>query len=188
MHPILMIPVALAGFFFGKKLGAKHATATTSGGDAPVPGVSLAAWADFVAKMEVAPKSHVSVRGRLGAFQMDARRLADVGAMTRAWKGRRGAEAGVWVGQWCDGLSEASFLGSMPAQYAVLVRSMRTAAPKVAGFVGRDVDGRKATLSGLLGVCHVAGERGVAGFIEEPEVRRQFSGTMGMFARTNGIF
>lgn len=194
MHPLLMLPAAILGFLFGRKLGERHATSTT--GASPIAGVSLPQWEAFVAKMEVAGRDHVSPRGRMGMFQMDARRLADVGVMTKAWK-QGSAEAqkhggsetvGIWVGQWAPQLSKEAFLNSVPLQYAAFVRSMREAAPKVTRHVGKDVDGAKATLSGLLGVCHVAGERGVVGFIEDPISRKKFPGTTIAFGRTNQIF
>ena len=108
--------------------------------------------------------------------------------MTKAWKGKRGEEVGAWLGQWCQGLTEEKFLGNLPVQYAVFVRSMRAAAPKVSPLVGKVVDGKIATLSGLLGVSHVAGERGVEGFVTDPQVRTRFPSTVAVWTRTNGIF
>lgn len=185
MHPLVALPVALLGFLIGR-VTTKNARTAASG--SPLDDVTLGAWEKFVGEMAVAQKGHVGRRGKLGAFQMDARRLADVGAMTRAWKGRRGTEEGVWMGDWLEGLTEASFLGSMPLQYAVFTRSVRAMAPKVSGFCGRKVDGRVASLSGLLGVGHVAGERGVGSFVVDESTRERFPATREVFARVNGIF
>lgn len=187
MHPFLAIPVALVGFLLGK-VTTKTSEKDAGGGRAPITGVPLGAWEEFVAQMAVAPKGHVSERGRMGTFQMDARKLADTGAMTRAWKGRRGTRDGIWVGEWSAGLTEKAFLESMPLQYAVFVRSMRTAAPKVSGLVGTEVDGKVASLSGLLGVSHAAGERGVGSFVSDPRIRARFPATATVFGRTNEIF
>lgn len=187
-----MLPIAigsaLLGFVVGRISKADRARAAATAGRSPISGIDIAGWEELVAKMAVADKRHVGKKGKLGAFQMDARRLADVGAMTKAWKGQRGTEQGAWVGQWRQGLTEAAFLGSMPLQYAVFVRSMRAAAPKVSPLVGIAVDGKVATLSGLLGVSHVAGERGVEGFVRDPVVRTRFPSTAEVFSRTNGIF
>ena len=186
MLPIV-IGSALLGFVAGrisKQDRARAAAATSS----PIAGIDISGWENFVAKMAVADKGHVGKKGKLGTFQMDARRLADVGAMTKAWKGQRGPEQGAWIGQWRQGLTEPGFLGSMPLQYAVFVRSMRAAAPKVSPLVGIAVDGKVATLSGLLGVSHVAGERSVEGFLRDPTVRSRFPSTVEVFSRTNGIF
>jgi hypothetical protein len=186
MHPLITIPIALLGFLFGR-LSTKNAKPNANSGS-PLDDVTLGAWEKFVGAMAVAPRNHVGRRGKLGTFQMDARRLADVGAMTRAWKERRGGEEGVWVGDWLEGLTEVSFLGSMPLQYAVFTRSCRAAAPKVSGFCGREVDGRVASLSGLLGVCHVAGERGVGSFVVDESTRERFPATREVFTKVNGIF
>lgn len=184
MHPLFAIPAAILGYFLGRKSADKKATSKTAGAGAPLDDVTLGAWEKFVAEMAKVPKETVGRKGKLGAFQVDARRLADVGAMTRAWKKPDGS----WTGAWAGKLTEEKFLGSMPAQYAVFVRSMRAAAPKVGAFVGCDVDGKKATLSGLLGVAHMAGDRGVASFVKDADVRSRFPATSDVFSRTNGIF
>lgn len=182
LHPLLIIPAALVGFLAGRVTG-KHKASR-----APLPGVPFAAWESFIAVMSVAPKSHVSKRYKLGTFQMDARKLKDVGVMKTAVKGVYGDEAGVWMGAWTPPLTESAFLGSIPLQYAAFVRSMRAAAPKVSGLVGAVADGVKCSLSGLLGVSHVAGEAGVESWVRDPEVRRRFKATTDTFKRTNAIF
>lgn len=186
MNPLLLAPAALLGFLIGtfrsqgKKPPAK----------APLVGVKLGAWEKFVGVMAASPRDAVSARYRLGAFGMDARRLADVGAMTKAYKGSYGTEVGVWLGNWAPSLTESAFLGSMPLQYAAFVRSVRrsTAAPEVSGFVGEVVDGVPCSLSGLLGVSHVAGVAGVASWVKDPVVRRKFAATTEVFKKTNGLF
>ena len=99
-----------------------------------------------------------------------------------------GGEAGVWIGEWKRPLTTEKFLGSMPAQYVAFKRSMSRMAPRVSGFVGADVDGEKCSLSGLLGVGHLAGEAGVESWVKNPDVRSRFKSTTANFARTNGIF
>jgi len=195
-----MLPVAigsaLLGFIVGRISKADRARAAASEAKSPITGVDASGWEDFVSKMVVADKGHVGRKGKLGAFQMDARRLADVGAMTKAWKGKRLAvvdgksiaEDGAWVGEWASGLTEEKFLGSMPLQYATFVRSMRSAASKASGLVGATVGSKVATLSGLLGVAHVAGDVGVVSFVRDPKIRTRFPSTAGLFERTNEIF
>lgn len=182
MNPLFIIPAAFGGFIVGRFMrGWKRS-------HSPVPGVPFRAWERFVTVMVVAPKTHISPRGKLGTFQMDARRLKDVGVVKNAKKGMHGEEVGVWVGEWVAPLTKDAFLGSMPLQYAAFVRSMKAAAPKVSGFVGVDVDGATCSLSGLLGVAHAAGEAGVESWVENSEVRRRFAGTTDVFRRTNQIF
>jgi hypothetical protein len=182
----LVIGSALLGFAFGRLTNARKKKEVSA--SSPISGIAAEPWAAFVSSMAVADKHHVGRKGKLGAFQMDARRLADVGAMTRAWKGQRGPEVGAWMGEWVSGLTEEIFLGNLPVQYAVFSRSMRAAAPKVSPLVGKVVDGKVASLSGLLGVSHVAGERGVEGFVRDAAVRARFPSTATVFSRTNGIF
>jgi len=99
-----------------------------------------------------------------------------------------GGETGVWTGDWTPPLSLEKFLDSTPAQYEVFSRSMRRMAPKVGAFVGSDIDGKKATLSGLLGVGHLAGEAGIEGWVKDPAIRQKFKNTTASFVRTNGVF
>ncbi len=179
MHPFLLIPTVAFGFLAGrastpKKLG-------------PL-GHPLIAWQRFVTIMAVAPKSTISDKGKLGAFQMDARRLRDVGAMKSAVKGHRDGKTGIWVGEWEAPLTEKEFLGNLPLQYATFCRSMRDAAPKVSGYVGCEIDGKKATLSGLLGVSHAAGTGGVESWVKDKNIRQRFKGTTKTFHDVNGIF
>ena len=181
MHPLAYPLVALFGFFLGKKAGSKKATSKSRG---LLDDVTIGAWERFVAEMAKHTRGEVGRKGKMGTFQIDARRLADVGAMTKAWKKPDGS----WTGSWSPGLTESAFLGSMPLQYAVFVRSMRAAAPKVSPLVGSKIDGNVASLSGLLGVSHVAGERGVASFVSDADVRAKFPATSEVFSRTNGIF
>jgi hypothetical protein len=206
MHPLLSLPIALVGFFLGKKAAGPRGDASAGVAEKEPAHPELAAkavrvktardlsqvdtagWEEFVSVMESAPRDKISSRYKLGAFQMDARKLADVGAMTEARKVSYGPEMGVWMGKWAPGLSERAFLGSMPLQYAAFVRSVRATAPKVSQHVGKVVEGKTATLSGLLGVAHVAGIAGVASWVSEPAVRKRFASTTSMFHRTNGIF
>jgi len=194
VHPIFLIPAVLLGILTGKAL-ARNTVRGDVGDDTTLEptsvdlkGVTFGAWEKFVGLMATAPKGTVTPRGKLGAFSMDARRLKDVGFMVSAGKGRRGDEAGVWLGKWTPPLTEAAFLGSMPLQYAAFVRSMRSAAPKVSRLVGSRVDEGTCSLSGLLGVSHVAGDTGVESWVKSPEIRRRFSSTTQAFQRTNGIF
>ena len=181
MHPLLAVPFALIGYLVGRKAAEKKVTSKSG---APLDDVTLGAWEKFVAEMAKHARGEVGRKGKMGAFHIAARRLADVGAMSEAWKKSDGS----WTGSWSPGLTESAFLGSMPLQYAVFVRSMRAAAPKVSPLVGSKIDGNVASLSGLLGVSHVAGERGVASFVSDADVRARFPATSEVFGRTNGIF
>jgi hypothetical protein len=109
--------------------------------------------------------------------------------MTEARKGVVDGVPGVWMGTWVEPLTETKFLGSMPLQYAAFVKSMKDMAPKVSGLVGRTVEGGKqCSLSGLLGVSHMAGAAAVESWASDSRIRAEFPRTTEMFEKTNGIF
>jgi hypothetical protein len=124
----------------------------------------------------------------MGAFGMDARRLADVGLCSEPRKATVGGELGVWTAAWQRPLTKPGYLKSLPLQYEAFKRSMVLMAPRVAGFVGTNVDGKKCTLSGLLGVGHLAGQSGVESWVKDASVRKKFKQTTETFNLTNGIF
>ena len=190
INPLALIPIGIFAFLGGSLLGRSRRGLSMIAPKkrSPIDGVPLLRWERFVTVMAIAPKQNVTPRRRLGMFGMDARRLGDVGFMVSPRKATVGGEAGVWTGEWKPPLTAEKFLGSMPAQYIAFKRSMSKLAPKVSGFVGSDVDGIKCSLSGLLGVGHLAGESGVESWVKDPSVRRRFKGTTNNFARTNGIF
>jgi hypothetical protein len=187
INPVALIPVGVFSFFGGLLLS-KKSSPTLPAHPGILPGVPLASWSRFITIMAIAPKKTITPRGRMGAFGIDARRLTDVGFMEKPRKITVGSETGVWAGEWKKPLTTENFLASTPAQYEAFKRSMKLLAPKVGAFVGADIDGEKASLSGLLGVGHLAGEAGVASWVRDPEVRKKFKNTTNNFRRTNNIF
>jgi len=191
ISPLTLIPVGIFAFLGGAAFGRSRKGLSMIGpkkGGSPIDGVPLLKWERFVTVMAVAPRRRVTPRYRIGTFGMDARRLADVGFMVAPRKATVGGETGVWIGEWKRPLTTDKFLGSMPAQYVAFKRSMIRMIPKVAGFVGADVEGTKCSLSGLLGVGHLAGEAGVESWVKSPDIRKRFKSTTSNFAKTNGIF
>ena len=102
MHPIFLFPAAVFSFLGGAVLGKSRRGMSMLPPERPSPlrGVPAIAWEKFVTVMVVAPRTHVTPRGRMGMFGLDARRLSDVGFMQRPRKVAVGAEAGVWAGEW----------------------------------------------------------------------------------------
>jgi|SRR5271157_1279092 len=190
IHPVTLIPVGIFAFLGGAWLGRsrKGMSMLPASKAGPLGAIPLASWGRFVSVMAIAPRNQVTPRYRLGTFGMDTRRLADVGFMVEPHKATVGGETGVWVGKWKPPLTTDKFLGSMPAQYEAFKRSTIKMIPVVSGFVGREVDGVRCTLSGLLGAAHLAGEMGIKGWAEDPAVRARFKATTANFAKTNGIF
>jgi len=184
MSPILLLPAAILGFLGGAAFAGPSRKGLSMRKPSPLgPGVPLAAWERYVAVMVMAPKNTASPKRKYGSFAMGARRLADVGLM----EGIRRTGDG-WVGAWVAPLTEDKFLGSMPLQYAAFSKSMKAMAPKVSEIVGVEVDGVRCSLSGLLGVAHMAGVEGCLGWVKDPQARRKFAETTKVFQRSNGLF
>jgi len=190
MSPIFLLPVGLFGFLGGAAFctSRKGLSMLPPEHPSPLPGVPHLAWEKFVAVMVVSPKNAATPRGRLGMFGMDARRLSDVGFMSRPRKTSVGDETGVWTGEWRTPLTREKFLASSPAQYEAFARSMRRMVPKVSRMVGLPVSGSPCTLSGLLAAGHLAGEDGIASWVADPAVREKFKATTANFNRANGLF
>jgi hypothetical protein len=185
----LLLPVGIFGFLGGAALGASRKNLSMlPPRRRALGGVPTVAWERFVTIMAIAPREHVSPRRRFGMFGMDARRLADVGFMTTPHKSTIGGESGVWSGEWVAPLTEQKFLASTPAQYEALTRSMRRLVPAAQPHVGKSIDGKRATLSGLLAAGHLAGEAGLGSWVADPAVRKKFGATTAKFDKANGIF
>jgi len=187
--PVILLPVGIFAFLAGAAFGrSRKGLSMLPKTESPLPGVPVLSWERFVTIMAVASPERVTPRRRMGMFGMDARRLSDVGFMDKPRKASVGGEQGVWVAEWTAPLTTEKFLASTPAQYEAFRRSARKMAPRVQKLVGTVVEGRECTLSGLLGVGHLAGEEGVAGWASDPAVRKRFRATTQAFHRTNGIF
>ena len=187
MLPLIAIPVGITALLTGAAL-ATGRRGLSMLPRSPIRGVLIVRWTRFVRTMARNPRSYDGPRGRMGAFGMDARRLADVGLASCPKKTAVGGEVGVWTATWKKPLSKPGFLKSLPVQYVAFRRSMQLMAPKVAGFVGSEVDGKRCTLSGLLGVGHMAGQSGVESWVKDASVRKKFKQTTETFNLTNGIF
>jgi hypothetical protein len=190
MLPALLLPVGIFGFLSGAALSTsrKNLSMLPPQKTNPFVGVPTAAWSRFVTIMAVSPRGNVTPRRRLGMFGLDARRLSDVGFMASPRKVSIGAEGGVWSGEWVAPLTEKKFLDSTPAQYEAFGRSMRLLVPRAAPHVGKMIDGKKATLSGLLAAGHLAGTAGLESWAKDVAVRQKFGATTKNFERANGIF
>lgn len=187
MTPVVLLPVAVFAFLGGASLGRSRRGLSMLPPSKTNPlGVSCVAWRTFVVAMAASPRDRRE-RGKLGMFGMDARRLSDVGFM-EAPKKMQVAGASSWTGTWRAPLDEGKFLASAPAQYEAFSRSVARMAPAAAPHVGAVVDGKKASLSGLLAVGHLAGEGGIESWVLDPAVRKRFAQTTANFDKANGIF
>jgi hypothetical protein len=183
----IAIPLGIIAFLSGIGVAARGGSRGTAQ-DSPVKGVVFVRWLRFTRIMAKSPLSHDAPNGRMGAFGLHPRRLADVGLVQAPHKVTVGDDVGVWTAAWRPPLSKELFLKSPPIQYEAFKRSVVDMVPKVSGLVGTDVGGVKCTLSGLLGVGHQAGVAGVDGWVKDSKVREKFGKTTATFHLTNGIF
>jgi hypothetical protein len=185
--PLVVIPIGITALLTGAALATSRRGLSMLP-QGPIKGIVLVRWTRFVRAMARHPRSFDGPRGRMGAFGMDARRLADVGLCEAPKKTIVGGEVGVWTATWKKPLSKENYLKSLPVQYAGFKRSIQLMTPRVSGFVGKVVDGKSCTLSGLLGVGHLAGQSGVESWVKDASVRKKFKSTTETFNLTNGIF
>lgn len=156
---------------------------------APLPSIEVAEWKRF-AKAFVNPANAVTETFRYGLFQLSVKRMCDLGLMTNPQPISTKSGRLVWSAQWVEPLSLRSFLADPARQYQAFCDSMRdyANAETVVQSIGREVDGRRATLSGLLAVAHRAGTQGLESWIESPAERLEFSHTTALFENVNGLF
>jgi hypothetical protein len=190
MNVLYLVPAGILGFLGGAAFAGPSRKGLSMKKPSPLgPGIPLASWERFVAVMVVTPKGQpiakrqVSPKRKYGMFSMGPRRLQDIGLMSGVVRGHDG-----WTGQWKAPLTEDAFLGNLPLQYAAFSNSMKAMAPLVSGSVGVEVDGVRCSLSGLLGVAHMAGVEGCLGWTQSPQARRKFGETTAVFQHCNGIF
>lgn len=185
--PLVFLPPLTIGILVGAAL-ATDRRGLSMLPKSPLRGVLLVRWLRFTRTMAIHPRAYESPRGHLGAWGMEARRLADAGLVASPRKATVGSETGVWTGDWRAPLTKEKFLRSVPLQYAAFTRGAVGLAPAATPLVGSVVDGKKCTLSGLLGVGHLAGAGGIESWVRDPVVRSRHPKTTQMFNLANGIF
>ena len=195
-------PILIGGFAFLILLAlfgtdAKAAPATSSPGattktptgekvlKSPLAGVSDSQWTAFVRAMASAPFSFESPKNFFGAFLFGIRRLADLGFVKNPRK-----NGNLWVADWVK--PKEVFLSSPSVQYEALGKSTKAYAAIISrtysGKIGTMVDGKKVTLSGLLGAAHAAGSQGLGTWLSAPTRRAKYPHVTALFEKTTGIF
>ncbi len=141
----------------------------------PLGDVGDEAWTTYARRSRVARPSAVTPDGRHGCYGLTARELAAAGWMLDAHKDKVNGRL-CWCGTWAPGHDEGGFLADTVDQYEALAALSKLHARVIAerhrDLVGQEIEGKPATLSGLLGVCRRADAR-VEGEGDEPEVVRQ---------------
>ena len=164
----------------------------------PWKDVTPAAWTHFSRVMATgASPAAVSPKGFFGLFQIGVRRLVDLGIMANpkscqvpvARNGRTGVVR-CWTGDWI--IPKAQFLSDPAMQYDLFARSLdlyrNIIAEKYKQVLGLNIENKKATLSGLLAVAHMAGSEGMYKWLTEGASRKKFSWVTESFNKANGIF
>lgn len=152
----------------------------------PLDGVNDEAWTEFAVALRTAAPWAVSASNGLGAWEMKARRLADLGLVDPKSLSCKRSPAGrmAWVGKFVAPLTQKKFLDNAKLQYETFVRSMQDYVSKIdSGEIGCEDD--TMTLSGALAVLHRCGPRGLERWQNES---KRFSDTLALFERANEVF
>jgi len=157
----------------------------------PLPGVNDAHWTAFTNLFRGKDIAEISPAFHLGLFNIGFLRLRDLGladdVKQQEYNGRR-----VWQGKLKPPLTVKAFLANPAVQYQVFARDMRDRADFIRtnymDYVGKDIEGQKATLSGLLAAVKLAGTKGFDSWVKRATERKKFENTTKGYLAANGIF
>lgn len=160
---------------------------TTEQAEPAIPVAASDTWARFERALTCAPPGARSPSGRLGMLAIHLRRLQELG-----YVGRIAGTSAALTADWTPPLREVEFLADPSVQRRVLAESTAAFVEAIARrhpfAIGQMIDGRPASLSGLLAVAHRLGIAGLTQWLcSENERRRQRIATAS-FGRANGIF
>jgi len=99
----------------------------------------------------------------------------------------------VWTADLAPPPTLEAFLASSKLQYEAFVKSVLDylpvlTSPRFAVFVGRVIDGKRITLSGLIAVAHAAGIDGLKSWLANPADREKYPNTTAAFIKSTEIF
>jgi len=186
----------LAAALAVKARSMQKASAPAAFYQSPFTNVPHDAWNAWVQALRGPNPRAVSPLNHLGLFAMGMRRLVDLGLATnpRQELATGGGGRKVWVADWIPALQPGpdKFLSDADLQYRVFVKSVnddfKAIKEKMPTAVGVDVDGAKATPSGLLAVTKQAGVEGLKKWLADPKARQQYATTTAQFKKLNGVF
>ncbi len=160
----------------------------------PIPEATDEQWTGFVKLMQTGATDALTPAGQLGLFGTRMKRLADLGIATEVRRTPAtggAAEQPGWTATLKPPLSFDRLRADPLLQYRVFVASMKRYRDDILGLhreaIGKEIEGRKATLSGLLAVAHHAGP-GLASWLTNDKDRRRFAKTTAAYVRTTGVF
>ena len=138
------------------------------------------AWNKFVKALKLGKVGTKTPKNYLGLFNLGYRRLEDLGYVTDVSKD----DKGVWSGTWRPPLSEEEFLSNAKLQYDAFVKHIIRNARVIARRHKNDITDKR-TLSGLLGVAHRRGLKGMAEWLKDPS---KYPKATTIYERTNQLF
>lgn len=130
----------------------------------------------------------VSEQGRIGLFGVGARRLAELGYMSKVQKIPWGESKEIFMGEFFPPLTLEKFLCAPLVQVQVFEQDMKERCDAIhrgelSSFISSEV-----TLSGILALTHSAGIKGALSWLLNGEDAEKFPNTTQNFARANGVF
>lgn len=151
-----------------------------TGLESPLPGVKADAWQRFITALEVQPTTAQSESAGLGAFDIRARRLVELGyakhlPLVRNEKGRYVQQVDFVLP-----LTMARFLSDPVVQYKVLAKSMRAYYDALQS--GELVKPTDMSIAGALAVLHIGGRGALKAW---PDL---FSHTRALYEKAQGAF
>jgi len=156
----------------------------------PIPEASDRQWARFVRLMQTGDAAAVTPTGQVGIFQTRLKRLQDLD-LAREVRHVRGDGGTRWTATFRPPLTLTRLLGDALLQYRIFVASMRRYRNDILAnhraAIGTEIEGKPATLSGLLAVAHHAGPA-LGSWLTSPDDRRRFAKTTTAYGRTTGVF
>ena len=156
----------------------------------PIPEASDEQWARFVRLMQTGDVAAVTPTGQLGIFQTRLKRLEDLGLVREVQRVQRDG-APSWTATFRPPLTLARVLSDPLLQYRIFVASMKRYRDEILarhrGTIGTEIEGKPATLSGLMAVSQHAGPA-LASWLANEADRRRFKQTTAAYGRTTGVF
>jgi len=132
----------------------------------------------------------VTPTGQVGVFQTRLKRLEDLGLVREVRRVQRDGTAN-WTATFRAPLTLARLLSDPLLQYRIFVVSMKRYRDEVLGrhrdSIGKEIEGKPATLSGLMAVSQHAGPALTSWLASEAD-RQRFKQTTAAYGRTTGVF
>jgi hypothetical protein len=140
--------------------------------------------------MQVGDVAAVTPTGQVGVFQTRLKRLEDLGLVRDVRRVPRDGSP-TWNATFRSPLTLARLLADPLLQYRIFVVSMKRYRDEVLArhrdAIGKEIEGKPATLSGLMAVSQHAGPA-LGSWIANEADRRRFQQTTAAYNRTTGVF